>query len=96
VSQFGRQAGDALETFFSGDTRTDSQRAVLVVGKQVMQSHRGVPWQLYCQVCSKLLPCLTTGLCASRAVLSAMSAYELIVVPLVLTARICARLAVSA
>jgi hypothetical protein len=50
VSQFGRQAGNALETFFSGDTCTDSRRAVLVLGKQAMRNHRGVPWQLYCQV----------------------------------------------
>lgn len=39
----------------SGDTQTDRGRAVLVLGKQVMHNHRGVPWQLYCQVCTKAL-----------------------------------------
>ncbi len=51
MSQFGRRAGSALESFFSGDALIDSQRAVLVLGKRVMHNYRGVPWQLYCQVC---------------------------------------------
>jgi hypothetical protein len=52
--QAARRTSNAmLETsMLSGDTHTDRGRAVLVLGKQVMHSHRGVPWQLYCQVCT--------------------------------------------
>jgi hypothetical protein len=36
--------------FFSGDAQADSQRALLILSKQIMEHNRGVPWQLYRQV----------------------------------------------
>jgi hypothetical protein len=50
-SEFARQASKALESVFTVDGSEDSQSVVLVLGKQDLQRQRGVPWQLYCQVC---------------------------------------------
>jgi hypothetical protein len=68
ISAFGRRASYAMEAIVSGNVeRVDSERAVLVLGKRVMHTYRGIPWQLYCQVCTVWCVCVEAQIMHSRA-----------------------------